>query len=412
MRITFLSVSDRLGGSEVALFRMITALERLCPTWQFQVVLPGAGPLRERLKDTRAICSIVPMPAALSRVGEWSAVQDGWSAASQVTLGLQLCGTAAALPAYESRLQHVIAEFDPDIIHTNGLKAHVLGARLRAARARLVWHLHEYISRRRLTRWLLRRYASQCSTVLANSRSVAADVTDCLGSMCDVQVVPNAVDLDVFSPTGPQLDLDTLASFPAAPASVVRVGLLATYARWKGHEVFLDAMHHVTSQGPIRGYVIGGPIYDTPKSQFTRDDLEAMIASRNLSERVGLTGFVEPAAAMRALDIVIHASTEPEPFGLVIAEAMACGRAAITTGHGGAAELISDGHDAIVSPVGDARALAHSITALALDPARRIVIGEQARRTACDRFAPDIVASKLARLYESLVTRSAVAQPA
>jgi glycosyltransferase involved in cell wall biosynthesis len=47
-----------------------------------------------------------------------------------------------------------------------------------------------------------------------------------------------------------------------------------------------------------------------------------------------------PADAMRALDVVVHASTDPEPFGLVVAEAMACGRAVTTSGTGGASELI------------------------------------------------------------------------
>ena len=165
---------ERLGSTrrlEVALAGMVTALERLRPDWQFQVVLPGDGPLRDRLNETRATCSVVPMPAALSRLGEWAAVQDGWRASSQVALGIKLCGTAG-LPA-ESRLGRAISNFHPDVIHTNGLKAHVLGARLRRPDASLVWHLHEYISPRKLTGWLLRRYASRCSAIVANSASVA-----------------------------------------------------------------------------------------------------------------------------------------------------------------------------------------------------------------------------------------------
>ena len=161
--------------------------------------------------------------------------------------------------------------------------------------------------------------------------------------MPDVHVVPNSVDLDVFSPTGGRLDLDRLAGLPPAAAHETRVGLVATYGRWKGHEVFLDALRRVASRRPIRGYIIGGPIYDTSNSQFSRHDLQTMIDSRELGGCVGLTGRVESAPAMRALDIIVHASTAPEPFGLAIAEAMACGKAVITTGFGGAAELISNG---------------------------------------------------------------------
>jgi glycosyltransferase involved in cell wall biosynthesis len=412
MRITCLSVSDQLGGSEVALVGMVTALERLRPDWQFQVVLPGDGPLRDRLNETRATCSVVPMPAALSRLGEWGAVQDGWRASSQVALGIKLCGTAAALPAYEFRLARAISDFHPDVIHTNGLKAHVLGARLRRPDASLVWHLHEYISPRKLTRWLLRRYASRCSVIVANSESVARDIAASVGPIPEVHVVPNSVDLDVFSPTGARLDLDRLAGLPPAAAHETRVGLVATYGRWKGHDVFLDALRLVASRRPIRGYIIGGPIYDTTNSQFTRPDLQAMIDSRGLGGCVGLTGRVESAPAMRALDIVVHASTAAEPFGLVIAEAMACGKAVITTGFGGAAELISNEHDALVAAAGDAVALAAAIERLANDPALGAAIGERARETACVRFAPETMASQLTQVFETIRLYPSVAQPA
>lgn len=411
MRITWVSVSDQMGGSEVALAGMVTALERFRPEWQFQVVLPGEGPLHERLRETRAICSVVPMPIAVSRLGEWAAVQDGWRARSQVALGITLCGTAAALPGYQSHLGRAISEFRPHIVHTNGLKAHVLGARLRTPDAGLVWHLHEYISQRKLTRWLLRRYQSRCSAIVANSASVAEDVNTSVRPECAVHVVPNTVDANVFSPTGASIDLDRLAGLPAAPENVIRVGLVATYGRWKGHDVFLDAMRQLAPRFAIRGYIIGGPIYDTSRSQLTRGDLETMIASRALGGCVGLTGFVAPASAMRGLDIVVHASTEPEPFGLVIAEAMACGRAVVTTGYGGAAELISDGEDALVAAAGQSGALVDAIAKLANDPGLRAAIGERARETARVKFSAETVASQLAQVFETAAVRSVVAQP-
>jgi glycosyltransferase involved in cell wall biosynthesis len=411
MRLTCLSVSDQLGGSEVALVGVIAALERLRPEWQVQVVLPGDGPLRERLNATRAICSVVPMPAALSRLGEWTAVQDDWSVGSRLALGLRLCATAAALPAYQWRLKRVISQFQPDVIHTNGLKAHILAARIRIPGAQVVWHLHEYISRRALTRWLMRRYASRCSAIVSNSASVAADVAASIGPSPGVHVIPNAVDLNVFSPAGARLDLDRLAGLPAAPPDVLRVGLVATYGRWKGHEVFLDAIQDVSRARSIRGYIIGGPIYATSNSQITERDLCAMIDARNLGACVGLTGFVESAPAMRALDIVVHASTEPEPFGLVIAEAMACGRAVITTGNGGAAELITSGQDALVAAAGESRAMADAIERLGDDRALRAAIGERARETARVRFTPETVGSQIAHVFETLGVRSAVPQP-
>ena len=412
MRISWLSVSDQLGGSEIALLGMISGLRSARPGWEFQVVLPGNGPLRERVEAAGALCSVVPMPPALARVGESAAIRDGWSAGARVALGLRLCASAAALPAYEARLRRTLSAFQPDIIHTNGLKAHVLGARMRLPRCVVVWHLHEYVSRRRLTRWLMRRYASRCDAIVANSASVAADIESIFEAPLAVHVVRNAVDLSAFAPAGPRLDLDSLAALPAAPAGVTRIGLVATFARWKGHDIFLDALQLASTAGAIRGYIVGGPLYDTSDSQYTKRDLEAMIDARRLHGRVGLTGFVDAASAMRSLDVVVHASSEPEPFGLVIAEAMACGRAVITTADGGAAELIEAGRDALVAPSGDAPALAAAIDRLASDPALRETIGGRARAAALTRFAPDRMATDLARVFEAVAARPRLAQSA
>jgi glycosyltransferase involved in cell wall biosynthesis len=412
MRISWLSVSDRLGGSEVALLGMISGLRGVRPGWEFQVVLPGNGPLRERVEAAGALCSVVPMPRPLARVGESAAIRHRWSAGARVALGLRLCASAAALPGYEARLRRAVSAFQPDIIHTNGLKAHVLGARMRLPRSVVVWHLHEYVSRRRLTRWLMRRYATRVGAIIANSASVAADVESIFAAPVEVHVVRNAVDLNTFAPAGPRLELDGLAGLPAAPAGVQRIGLVSTFARWKGHDIFLDALQRTSTARAIRGYIIGGPLYDTSDSQYTTRELEAMIDARLLRGRVGLTGFVDAASAMRSLDVVVHASTEPEPFGLVIAEAMACGRAVITTGDGGAAELIEAGHDALVAPSGDAPALAAAIDRLAGAPALRETIGGRARAAALARFAPDRMATELARVFEGVAPRRRLAQSA
>ena len=62
----------------------------------------------------------------------------------------------------------------------------------------------------------------------------------------------------------------------------------------------------------MRGYVIGGALYETEDSQYDLEDLRALAGRLGLAGRVGFTGFVDDAAAaMRALDVVVHASTQP-----------------------------------------------------------------------------------------------------
>src|ERR1700676_2670257 len=85
---------------------------------------------------------------------------------------------------------------------------------------------------------------------------------------------------------------------------------------------------------------------------------------------------------MRALDVMVHASTNPEPFGLVIVEAMGCGRAVIVSRAGGVVELICDGVNAMAHAPGDVEGLADLMVKLALDRHLRERLGAAGRRTA------------------------------
>ncbi|HYM23039.1 MAG TPA: glycosyltransferase family 4 protein, partial [Vicinamibacterales bacterium] len=273
-------------------------------------------------------------------------------------------------------------------------------------RAPLVWHVHDFVGNRRLTGRLLRWSRSRVAAVVANSRAVADDVRAVVGGDVRVAAVHNAVDLARFAPEGPRADLDRLAGMEPAALGTVRVGLVATYARWKGHDVFLRALARQSAM--VRGYVVGGAVYQTEGSQLTTDELRRSVEELGLKGRVGFTGFVGRADEVyRALDVVVHASTAPEPFGLVIAEAMACGRAVVMSRAGGAAELVTPDVDALACPPGDVDAIAAAIHGLAADAGRRDLLGRAARASAERAFNRDRLARELIAVYEAAVsTRS------
>lgn len=396
MRIAFLSVSAEFGGSESALWQIVCGIRRAAPSTECVVIVPRDAVLASRVRATGASVRVLAMPDALASFGEWSL--RGASAVAKQSAAM--VSAVAAAGQYQRALQSLLAEIDPDILHTNGFKAHVLGSRAAPRGSAVVWHLHEFVSTRRLSRRLLRHHAPRAAAIIANSRSVAEDARAALGSAAPpVTHVYNAVDLAAFSPSGPVADLDALAKSPRPAPGVVRVGLVATFARWKGHETFLRALRDVAP--PVRGYIVGGPLYDTAGSQYTVDELRSLAASIGVAERVAFTGFVErPAGVLRALDVVVHASTDPEPFGLVIAEGLACGRPVVVSAAGGAAELVEDGRDALAFPPGNAPALARALERLSSDPSLRARLGSAARATAVRRFDPDRFTQAFLDVYE------------
>jgi glycosyltransferase involved in cell wall biosynthesis len=399
MRLSFLSVSAEMGGSEVSLLELLRGLGRLAPAWTLDLVVPREGTLALRARDAGAAVHVLPLPERLARLGEGGRSS---SAAALAERGTSMLLAAGGASLYSRRLRRLLETLRPDVVHTNGFKMHVLGARAAPRGTPVVWHLHEYVGARPISRALLRRYVPRCAAIVANSRSVEADVRAAIEPLVPVTTIYNAVNANVFRPEGPAIDLDALSSLPPAPAGTVRVGLVATFGRWKGHETFLQALRALNGEVPVRGYIIGDALYDTAGSQYTRADFERRIAALGMSGRVGLTGFIdEPATAMRALDVLVHASTQPEPFGLVIAEGMSSGCAVIVSAAGGAEELVTNGVDALTHVPADVQGLCGCIALLANDAPLRRRLGDRARATARRRFDPATFTRGFINVYEA-----------
>lgn len=398
MRIAFLSASGQLGGAETCLLDVLASLRAAAPASALLLVSAADGPLVSRARALGAAIAVVPFPPAVARLGEFGASGRGARFAAEVGLA------AGPIAGYASELRHALSGFAPDVIHSNGLKMHLLAA-YAAGDTPVVWHLHDYVGARRMSSRLLRWTAGRCAAVVANSASVAADARLALGDAVPIATVLNAVDLERFTPDGDAADLDRLAGLPLAPNGTVRVGLVATFARWKGQPTFIRAVAALGADLPVRAYIVGGPVYETDGSQFSIDELRRIATAEGAADRVGFTGFADrPEAALRALDVVVHASTSPEPFGLVIAEAMACGRAVVVSAAGGAAEIVTPGVDALTHGPGDVGRLADAIRSLVEDPARRAALGAAARGTAIHRFDRRRLAGELARIYEQVST--------
>jgi glycosyltransferase involved in cell wall biosynthesis len=417
MRVLYLSPTGRLGGAESSLVDVLASLKSAEPSWDLRLIAASDGLLIPLTRTLGVSAGTLPFPDAIARLGE----HGSRGRLGRIELPVRAALASPAIRRYRDALARVITAVAPDVIHTNGLKMHVLGAMAlgrsapaeRVTRPALVWHLHDYLSERAMTTCLLKWCCTRASAVVANSESVAADATRALGGVPRVLTVRNAVDLDRFSVGGACADLDGLAGLPPAPAGTVRVGLVATLARWKGHATFLEAIARLPGQLPLRAYIVGDAVYHTEGSQYTLDGLRRLARTLGVGDRVGFTGFARnPEAIFRALDVVVHASTSPEPFGLVIAEAMACGRAIVVSHAGGAAEIVSPGLDALVHAPGDSADLAARIATLVGDAGLRARLGRAARVTAERSFDRRRLAAELVPLYRSVVAADEAAPTA
>lgn len=171
------------------------------------------------------------------------------------------------------------------------------------------------------------------------------------------------------------------------------IGIVGRLQRWKGMHVLVEAMPKILQRYPdAHCVVVGGKHYLEPDYL---NYLEERIAALGLGDQVILAGLQRNVPEwMQAMDVCVHASNN-EPFGIVIIEAMALGKPVIAGDAGGPTEIITDGVNGLLTPYGDAGALASAILRYLDDQEFARSVGAAARQRALDfstqRYAQNFI---------------------
>ena len=103
-----------------------------------------------------------------------------------------------------------------------------------------------------------------------------------------------------------------------------------------------------------------------------------------------------------ALDVFVSTS-ENEPFGRVLVEAMAAGLPVIATDSGGKPEIVADGKTGVLVPSGDVNEIAREAHDLRRNPDRREKLGRAGRCAAFERFSIERAAREIESVYDELL---------
>jgi glycosyltransferase involved in cell wall biosynthesis len=383
--VLFVDHAGVLGGAELYLLDVARRLRD-----RSHVVLFESGPFAERLRTHDVSVEVFPAPASFLTVKK----SGGWASAVSFLPGLVRLSLRLARRAR-----------DYDLLYANSQKAFfVAGLAGVLARRPVVWNLHDLLTADHFS-WLSRRAATLWANafadhVIVNSEATRAAFVQSGGPVERTTVVYNGIDAAPFAPSAlpsPQQTRATLG-LPGGPL----VGMFSRLAPWKGQHVLLEALAQLPD---VHGLLVGDSLFRGDESYKT--ELHRKAEHLGVEDRIHVLGFRDNVAElMHAVDVVVHASTEPEPFGRVIVEGMLARRPVIATRAGGAAEIVQDRETGLLTPPGDADALADAIDRIVSNPETAHQLAEAGRRHALDRFSVDTMMTQISDVIHDVAPPS------
>ncbi len=336
------------------------------------VVLGEDGPLRPRLEEAGVEVVVLPLSGRTATLRR-----------DRVSGKLPLFAVTDVI-AYVYRLRRLLRERGIEVVQTNSLKACLYGGLAgRLSALPVVWHARDrystdYLPRPAVT--LVRMAARLLPTVvIANSRTTLATLAPHPPRQPRI-ALSNVLDEPAY-----EVGRRRLAAWQsgAALSGPLVIGLVGRISPWKGQEVFLRAIaeafgEHDPSRVQVR--LIGS-------AMFGEDDyavsMQRLSQELGIDDRVQWRGFCEDVPAELAeLDVLVHCSTIPEPFGQVVVEGMAAALPVVSTDVGGPAEVIDDTRTGLLVRAGDHHELAAVLTRLVADPDERHRLGSAAHDAA------------------------------
>jgi glycosyltransferase involved in cell wall biosynthesis len=297
-------------------------------------------------------------------------------------------------------IQSIVRSRGAALVHVNNSvefdRAGILAAWL--ARRPCVCHVRNFEPPLPQSRWFRRHVEG----FIFNSEAVAKGP---LGSLVEPKrrwVIHNSVDIANYDLAA---DRSTARRTLGLPVGKPMVGTVGRLERWKGQDIFLRALAQAKRVIPdIQGLVVGAPEPTIPDSMVFAEELGVLAKSLGLSDCVHFAGYRgDIPRVMAALDVVVHCSVEPEPFGRVVIEGMAAGRPVVAVAAGGVLEVVTDGVTGVLVPPGDPETMAAALVGLLKDPVRAARLAMAGRADAVLRFSLEEHARQVEQVYEEVL---------
>ena len=362
MTILFVHSGSDFYGASRSLLRLTSRLVK--DGTRVVVMLPYDGPLHEALEGAGVEVRIDPTLTIVTRSN------------------LRGFRDLLLLPFRAVRsvrgLLGVIRAVHPDIVHTNTAIVLTPGVAARLARVPHLWHVRESFGEFgrlwSMFQWFMFAFSSK---VICVSDAVRQQFIPYIRERKTL-VIHNGIPASEFGPVTEDRIRDFRRTFKLESFLLVGVVGRLKMVR-KGQDTFLKAAALLSADHPEARFVLIGSPFPGNESHGTA--LVALARELGIEDRVVFTGDVaDIRAAYAALDVSVLPSEQPEPFGGVVIESMAAGKAVIGTRIGGTCEQIADGESGVLVTPGDPHSLSIAMGRLLGDAEGRDRMGGAGRK--------------------------------
>jgi glycosyltransferase involved in cell wall biosynthesis len=247
---------------------------------------------------------------------------------------------------------------------------------------------------------LSRFFATRMKAIVPVSQAVEHNMRRLGIDLPTIQTIHNGIDLARYHF---QQSPEQLRATYGIAANRPIIGVIGNIKRWKGQETVIRATQLIKQEVPTICCLLVGGISERDQAYY--DHLQTLCTQLALDQQVIFTGFQEnPLDFMNAMDIVIHPSIDPEPFGIVNLEAMSIRKPVVSTTIGAPVEIFEDRISGRLVEPGNPEALAGACLELLRAPETAKQIGEAGYCRFQERFTIENMVTENERIYHRLLT--------
>ncbi|MDI6840240.1 MAG: glycosyltransferase family 4 protein [bacterium] len=252
-----------------------------------------------------------------------------------------------------------------DVVFSNCERTHIYGGIAAYLTMRpSIFYWHSFVTLDLMNRLI---FCIPTSVILANSKYTKIALETCLSKKLSKKVKLLYYGIEIPSLINSTNELRKAINLPLKVPIVTMVGL---FMEWKGQKYFIKAIPKILNAFPTTKFLlVGDARAESDSDKVYANKVRKLVTDFKLTDSVIFMSYREDVLdIMAASDIIVHASIGPEPFGLVIIEAISVGKPVIASRIGAPKEIIEDGVDGILVPPKDSEAIANACIKLLKDP--------------------------------------------